>query len=564
MTARLLPDADEGFAGPDLPFQGAGTDPSFSGAGGCVVDIDGRTWDFDLPGLSPTVAVPMAHAFAAMLSRNSRSASRLRTNRLSHGHVRSFLKFVADKPGRDQDLGRGLLRSYKDHLFRRYSAVTAYGRYNTVRRCVAHLIDKKLCHEFPIPRNEGKARVNAAAKIRSGHTFATVFAAWASGPTSDAESTNERLLRGLCDLLWEELEALQARPDIGKAGPATNLFMACTIGLLAAACVNPFSIATLEVDNLRVDDRNPALRRLVFDKPRAGADVPLPPFPLGGASARTLPRLWERVVWVSDEMRRRAPAGLKGVLLLRYDRWGGVTWFDDCALAKSTGLLRKCILGSYRVADGPEWTCFPSATAGQERYAAFRGNAGRITYSVIRNTAINVANARLGRNAAATQRAVGHRPGSSATDGYLNNWHNQEDLDRELRRGQAFIGAWAAKPAVVLPPDPNSIASSTGADPETAEKAARDDLNLGMGASLVNGQTVVIDTPLNALRMMQWLEMLKAAEQRLSSDNPERWRNVYEPQLELFEHALHDFSYRSMEEARRLSEEIQLPFPAVV
>jgi len=110
----------------------------------------------------------------------------------------------------------------------------------------------------------------------------------------------------------------------------------------------------------------------------------------------------------------------------------------------------------------------------------------------------------------------------------------------------------------------NHAASSTGADPETAEKAARDDLNLGMGASLVNGQTVVIDTPLNALRMMQWLEMLKAAEQRLSSDNPERWRNVYEPQLELFEHALHDFSYRSMEEARRLSEEIQLPFPAVV
>ena len=86
-----------------------------------------------------------------------------------------------------------------------------------------------------------------------------------------------------------------------------------------------------------------------------------------------------------------------------------------------------------------------------------------------------------------------------------------------------------------------------------------------MGASLVNGRTVVIDTALNALRMMQWAEKLRAAEQRMLGENPDRWNTVYGPQLVVFDQALQDFSYPSRQEARRLQAEgIELPFPEVL
>lgn len=118
----------------------------------------------------------------------------------------------------------------------------------------------------------------------------------------------------------------------------------------------------------------------------------------------------------------------------------------------------------------------------------------------------------------------------------------------------------------MLPPDPKAVASAIGVDDGTAERLVDDEFNLGMGTSLVNGHTVVIDTPLNALRMMQWVDKLKAAEERMIRDNPDRWESIYEPQLVVFEQALQNFSYVSRQEAHRFwkVEEIELPFAEVI
>jgi hypothetical protein len=88
-----------------------------------------------------------------------------------------------------------------------------------------------------------------------------------------------------------------------------------------------------------------------------------------------------------------------------------------------------------------------------------------------------------------------------------------------------------------------------------------DDLNLGMGASMIDDKVIFIDTPLNALRVIQWIAHLDAARDRLLRDSPGRWRRQYEPQRTLFAQALQLFSRRNRAEAAAMDRDIQLPFP---
>jgi hypothetical protein len=207
----------------------------------------------------------------------------------------------------------------------------------------------------------------------------------------------------------------------------------------------------------------------------------------------------------------------------------------------------------------------PSATAGKERYAILRANCGHINYALIRNTAINVTSARLKRHSLDTQKAVGHkRMGGALETAYLANSQYKEDLDQEVRDAQAFLVDWTRKPFVVLPPDVDIVSTRIGVTPDVADRIVAEEFNLGMGASLVNGRTIVMDTVINALRVMQWVEKLKAAEQRMKRDNPSRWTSVYEPQLVLFQQAFEDFGYARRAEAKRMAEDIELPFPEVI
>ena len=559
------------LVGPDLGFGSTASLP-FDGGSGRVVDSDGRLWDFRVTGASLELVAGMTRWLAENLSRSEKSASRRRTNKNKYWHLRSFLEFAARQPAGQQNFNAGLLEAYQREQFRTAAPATAYSRYADVRSAVIFLVNRNAIPRIVVPRNRSRSQVNAAA-VTSGRTMATVFTTDAG--YADAKVANEDLLAKLRDLLWDEVEALQAAPYLIASRSASSAFMACAYGLLAAACVNPTSISELHTHDLRPDDKDAALRRIVFDKGRAGGDVDLPPFPIGGKHARTIPRLWERLVLATEGMRDKAQPELKSLLMLReVAKTKKIGWYDDVAAGNILlPTLRRLITGKLLNAPKAGHTFqgsqrfITSATAEQERYAVIRTNAGRITYALIRNTAINVANARLRRNTAATQEAIGHKVGSDVlANAYLNNAQYREDLDHEVRDGQTFLENWIRRTPDMLPPDPKAVASAIGVDDGTAERLVADEFNLGMGASLVNGHTVVIDTPLNALRMMQWVDKLKAAEEGMVRDNPDRWEAVYEPQLVVFEHALQDFSYLSRQEAHRLwkVEEIELPFAEVI
>ena len=570
MNGAPLPDGTA-LSGPDLAFLEHANLP-FDGSSGRVTDVDGETWDFNVPDASPVLVAGITRHFATRMSRSKSKASRHRSNYSHSNALKQFLAFASKLPIGQQAFNTGLLKSYQTHLYRTVASATAYGRYKTIRAATLALINSGSIPRFPVPRNPNVEKV--AVTTKSGHTFATKFA----GVSYDgANVANEDLLGKLCDLLWEEIEALQVRPDLTTSRFSSMAFSACAIGLFAAACVNPTSITELELDDLRDEGLAPGLRRLKFDKGRAGGDVDLPPFPVGAEGARTLPRLWDRVVLATAVMRTKAPPEAKNRLFLHYTLSGKVEPFNDHTRGITAApVLRKLITGGYPTASGkadaaqrakrtlasPNYVA--SVTAGQERYAPIRVNKNHINYALIRNTAINVASARLNRHTGDTQRAIGHKPNGHALEtSYLRNLQYREDLDQEIRRGQTLLEDWARQPARVLPPDAGAVASAVGVDVGTAQRVIADDFNLGMGASLVNGNAIVIDTPLNALRMMQWVEKLKASEEMMQLDNPDRWRTVYGPQLALFEQALEDFSYASRQEARRLSVDIQLPFPEV-
>ena len=375
--------------------------------------------------------------------------------------------------------------------------------------------------------------------------------------------------RSETDCPWRHLQVTayqRARPQGGITRIALLTFFHPTVvlaslfaGILAAGCVNPASIECLELDDMQPDAQDPALRRIVPAKARALGDVDLPPFPVGGRNARTLPRLWERYVVASEEIRRLAPPSYATRLLLWCPRQiapppaiGAFTW--PGAINECWQVLRKYLAGQYHVR--------PSVALNPE-YDIIRQNLDVLTLSLIRDTAINVASARLNRDFAKTALAVGHRSTSSLELSYLNNPQVREDLETEVRRVQRAMHDWVHRPIAILPPDPDTVARELGLAREEAVKVVADERNLGYGVSLVNERTVIIDTPLNALRMMQWLEHLKKAEHRMLNDNPERWEQIYRDQVHVFTQALADFPRRTLKAAKAMNEDIRLPFPMV-
>ena len=515
-------------SGPDLKFIEC-TKLPFNGQSGRISDIDGNIWNLNVAGASPALIASLARFFHNSMSRSTSPASRLRSNRTNIYKLRKFLAYAAKLPIKRQIFSSAMLKSYQVDQYRTQSSSTAYGRFGYVRAAALHLIDGGIVPKFPVPRNPNARKVAVTAK--SGQTFATKFTGLAY---PNANEANEDLLARLCDLLWDEIEALQQRPDLGTSMSSSLCFAACAIGLLSAACVNPTSTTELEIDDLRANSRDPSLRRLKFSKGRADGDVDLPAFPIGGTNARTIPRLWDRIIQATATMRISVPAGAERRLFLRIDSSGAVVPIDDeNRVAMAMPVLRKLIAGGYPTSSGrgdkatravrtltnPLYV--KSSTGDQERYAPIRANMRFINYALIRNTAINVASARLKRNSADTQNAVGHRRGGGALEGaYLANRQYRDDLDQEIRLAQAALVNWATKPVRVLPAEAEAVMSEAGVDASTAARVLAEEFNLGMGASLVNATTIVIDTPLNALRMMQWVEKLEAAEARILVENP--------------------------------------------
>lgn len=335
---------------------------------------------------------------------------------------------------------------------------------------------------------------------------------------------------------------------------------AATVGLcmslLCAAHVNPMSVPPLKLDNL-IDDEQPGFKRLRWRKPRGGGDQPAMPFPSGGPRAKTIPQMWERFTRASAELRAAAPPHLQGELFLWTNGEGNARSIKSFAAKAGTNdiwvFTRRYLEGAFAP--------MAPAEATTRAMSPLIGHLDVISLALIRNTAINISSARLGRDFQSTAAMDGRRDGGILESAYLNNVQTRDHLDRQVREGQGALAAWLSSPPIVLPSDPQRVAQALSLDVSAAQGVIDDELNLGMGASLVNDQAVFIDTPLNALRVIQWIRHLDEAHDRILRDSPGRWATRYEPQRPLFAQALQAFCRRHRAEAERMDADIQLPFP---
>ena len=328
------------------------------------------------------------------------------------------------------------------------------------------------------------------------------------------------------------------------------------VSLLCAAHVNPMSATHLKLASL-VDDEQPGVKRLRWDKPRGGGEQLAMPFPQGGINTKTIPRMWEKFVLASSELRGQAPIHLRGELFLWTNGEGNdrrIKSFADKTWTSDVWVFTRRYLGGY-------FSPMRPASETTETLSPLLAHLESVSLALIRNTAINIASARLGRDFNSTAAMDGRRDVGVLESAYLNNIQTRDHLDRQVREGQASLMAWLSAPPIVLPPDAELVATALSIERDAAQAVADDDLNLGMGASLIDDKAVFIDTPLNALRVIQWIAHLDAARDRLLRDSPGRWRRQYEPQRTLFAQALQLFSRRNRAEAAAMDRDIQLPFP---
>lgn len=330
----------------------------------------------------------------------------------------------------------------------------------------------------------------------------------------------------------------------------------CSLFLLASAQVNPESAANLKLDCLE-DEANPGIARLRWEKWRAGGGQASLPFPKGSSrKAKTIPNLLARYQEEAAELRSRAPESIRGRLFV-YGQPAVGAKGEPCH--SDTGIppwkSAKPLLAE-RLAEMPGVEDSVRALALQ--------TLPEMTLGLARSTAINVAGKRLNRDLADLARMDGRKSEAALSAHYLRNESTREGWDVQIRSAQSAMLDWTSQPPVVLPPDAKKVEQALGVGAAMAKEVAEDELNAGMGASLVDGRVVVIDTPINALRMIQWLEKLAEAETRMLRDNPERWVVIYQPQRKLFADALSMCSKKNKEQAVKMAKEFQLPFPEVL
>lgn len=336
----------------------------------------------------------------------------------------------------------------------------------------------------------------------------------------------------------------------------TKELAGCALFLLSAAQINPESAAALRVDCVQTDS-NPNIARIAWFKWRAGGEQASMPFPKGThRKSKTIPNLLERYKEASVELRLVAPEKISEILLI----WGGGGTGKKSVPAMAESGFRA-------------WHAVKGALGGRVATMERADQALRdlvlklipqLTLGLVRTTALNVSGKRLNRDVAALALMDGRQSETPLVDHYLRNESTHERWDAEVREAQAAMLDWTTQKPLIFPPDPNIVASNLSVELEAARNIVDDDFNGGMGASLVDGRVIVIDTPINALRMMQWIEKLNQAEQRLVRDNPLRWQWTFQPQRKLFSEALAMVSKKSKSEAMTMSKTIQLPFPEVI
>ena len=329
----------------------------------------------------------------------------------------------------------------------------------------------------------------------------------------------------------------------------TTKYLAALMPTFLAAGVNPSSFRRLRVDQLVLAADAPELfASIVFEKPRAGGEVVVGPFRVGKPGEFSLPQVWERAARATAGLRERLPnKNVKNKLFLAArdrGRWRN-TFVDVAAPHKFLRVALKKLLVELFGRDSP---------LGQI--------ATRMSPKVIRATAINIANRRMGLDKDLSAAAFGQKP-EVLDVAYLLNDRIKAELERTMEEGQAALERWLRAPIRVVPNERSAILDACGQDAKSAAEVREGDSVWLNGLCLVHDQAFVVDTPINCLRMLQWIEHLRAAEARMRRDHPDRWAARYAPQIPLFEDAIGDFSRRTRRAADALARTHVLPMEEI-
>lgn len=328
----------------------------------------------------------------------------------------------------------------------------------------------------------------------------------------------------------------------------TNEYFAALYPLLTASGVNPHSVLRLRTSNLQfAPDAPETFAYLVVEKPRAGGEIRLGPFRVGTEHVLSLPQLWQRIARATERVRASAPRNLANFLFLGRSVRGESG--RRCAI-RPGGAAELC--SEYL----RPW--LRTQTSDPDLVALADG----ITNKIVRATAINLAYATLGRDSSLSAIPFGHSQAVLDMT-YIVSGAVRAALEDTMSRAQSMLEAWLRSPIAVVDNRIQAIRDAAHVDAPTARAIQRDEWTRANGLCLLKDTAFVVDSPLNCLRMMQWLEKLRAERARMQREQPERWSLRYAPQIPLFEDALHDFSRRSRRSAERLHRRIALPMEEI-
>lgn len=322
--------------------------------------------------------------------------------------------------------------------------------------------------------------------------------------------------------------------------------------ILVAAGVNPHSVRNVQPQSLvRSPSRRSETAYISFPKPRARGDVRVGPLLIGNANDDTVVQRWERLIVATSRLRELASGQDRKFLFLGIRIKGS-----------SVRPLRPQRPGHAAQLMG--WHFKPMLRRERRaEYRALRAIAYRITAKVIRATAKSIAHQRTGGNVKVTALVGGNKSERVLNSTYLVNPQAKALYEETMARGQLMLEAWLSAPIEVVENSDRAIAEKLGVDAKLARSIRSGERSLASGLCIFYERAIVIDTPWNCLRLIQFRRSLEEAEERMLNENPERWASVYRPQLRWMADAIADFPRKTQAAARKLDAEYKIPMPEV-
>jgi hypothetical protein len=297
--------------------------------------------------------------------------------------------------------------------------------------------------------------------------------------------------------------------------------------------------------------------RLTWVKHRAGGEQLSIPFPKGKhVKSKTIPNVIKLYANSTMHFRENAPKKIKDLLFIWKNHQGG----EKSAIQHPRSSGHDLIKDALKLIKNN----LQAKNEKNQIYNLAISLCDSLTLNIIRTTAINVSSKRLDRDISNVALMDGRKTEQPLTEHYLKNKSTIYAFDSKIRESQALMYDWVNSTPIVIKPNENELVKKLQISEENAKQLINDEFNNGYGASLIHENVIIIDSPLNALRIIQWLEKIEENKNKVINSNPERWNSFYLPQQKLFNEALSLMSKKTKSEALKMHKEITLPFPEVL